>query len=126
MVRQHPFTPSIIQPTLCHSAMQYINLLVKNCLCLVLFCRLRAAQDPDRAMVLFQDLLSNLDIQHSRFVQEESFLLQHNIRRYKQNFQVCVDGICGKIKHLRICIFVFNWKHHEFEDNNGSDQLSQY
>uniref|UniRef100_A0A3P9A6J4 Signal transducer and activator of transcription n=1 Tax=Esox lucius TaxID=8010 RepID=A0A3P9A6J4_ESOLU len=33
-------------------------------------------------------LLENLDIQHSRFVQEgESFLLQHNIRRFKQNFQ---------------------------------------
>uniref|UniRef100_A0A673CZL9 Signal transducer and activator of transcription n=1 Tax=Sphaeramia orbicularis TaxID=375764 RepID=A0A673CZL9_9TELE len=47
----------------------------------------RAARDPDFAMVLFQVLLENLDIQHSRFVQEESFLMQHNIRRYKHNFQ---------------------------------------
>ncbi len=51
-------------------------------------------------MVLFQVLLENLDIQHSRFIQEESFLLQHNIRRYKQNFQVCLDGICGKQKWI--------------------------
>lgn len=47
----------------------------------------RAARDQDFAMVLFQVLLENLDIQHSRFVQEESFLMQHNIRRYKHNFQ---------------------------------------
>lgn len=51
--------------------------------------RQRAARDYDFAVVLLQVLLENLDIQHSRFVQEESFLLQHNIRRYKQNFQVC-------------------------------------
>uniref|UniRef100_A0A8D3D8Y6 Signal transducer and activator of transcription n=1 Tax=Scophthalmus maximus TaxID=52904 RepID=A0A8D3D8Y6_SCOMX len=51
---------------------------------------LRAARDHDLAVVLLQVLLENLDIQHSRFVQEESFLLQHNIRRYKQNFQVCL------------------------------------
>lgn len=55
----------------------------------VIFYRQRAARDHAFAMVLFQVLLENLDIQHSRFVQEESFLLQHNIRRYKQNFQVC-------------------------------------
>lgn len=54
--------------------------------------RERAARDHDLAMVLFQVLLENLDIQHSRFVQEESFLLQHNIRRYKQNFQVCLNA----------------------------------
>lgn len=59
-----------------------------NCV-LVLFFRKRAARDYNLAMVLFQVLLENLDIQHSRFVQEESFLQQHNIRRYKQNFQVC-------------------------------------
>ncbi|KAM7422446.1 hypothetical protein PAMA_010478 [Pampus argenteus] len=47
----------------------------------------RAARDQGLAMVLFQVLLENLDIQHSRFVQEESFLMQHNIRRYKHNFQ---------------------------------------
>uniref|UniRef100_A0A668A8T9 Signal transducer and activator of transcription n=1 Tax=Myripristis murdjan TaxID=586833 RepID=A0A668A8T9_9TELE len=47
----------------------------------------RAVRDYDLAMVLFQVLLDNLDTQHSRFVQEEQFLLKHNIRRYKQNFQ---------------------------------------
>uniref|UniRef100_A0A669CYD4 Signal transducer and activator of transcription n=1 Tax=Oreochromis niloticus TaxID=8128 RepID=A0A669CYD4_ORENI len=55
----------------------------------------RAARDDAFAMVLFQVLLENLDIQHSRFVQEESFLLQHNIRRYKQNFQRYVDDPCA-------------------------------
>lgn len=61
------------------------------CLYLVfLFSRQRAARDQDLAIVLFQVLLENLDIQHSRFVQEESFLMQHNIRRYKHNFQVCL------------------------------------
>ncbi|XP_076613282.1 signal transducer and activator of transcription 2 isoform X2 [Chaetodon auriga] len=54
----------------------------------------RAARDHDLAMVLFQVLLENLDIQHSRFVQEESFLLQHNIRRYKHNFQKYQDDPC--------------------------------
>ncbi|KAF7667723.1 hypothetical protein LDENG_00051470 [Lucifuga dentata] len=54
----------------------------------------RAANDTDFAMVLFQVLLENLDIQHSRFVQEESFLMQHNIRRYKQNFQKYLGDPC--------------------------------
>lgn len=66
--------------------------------CFLLFYRQRAAQDHDFAMALFQVLLENLDIQHSRFVQEESFLLQHNIRRRKQNFQVCLSGINRKQK----------------------------
>ncbi|XP_028262955.1 signal transducer and activator of transcription 2 isoform X2 [Parambassis ranga] len=56
---------------------------------------LRAARDHALAMVLFQVLLENLDIQHSRFVQEESFLLQHNIRRYKQNFQRYQEDPCA-------------------------------
>uniref|UniRef100_A0A8C4DLZ5 Signal transducer and activator of transcription n=1 Tax=Dicentrarchus labrax TaxID=13489 RepID=A0A8C4DLZ5_DICLA len=55
----------------------------------------RAARDHDLAMVLFQVLLENLDIQHSRFIQEESFLLQHNIRRYKQNFQRYLNDPCA-------------------------------
>ncbi|KAM6928108.1 signal transducer and activator of transcription 2 [Xenentodon cancila] len=54
----------------------------------------RAARDYSLAMVLFQVLLENLDNQHSRFVQEESFLQQHNIRRYKQNFQRYQDEPC--------------------------------
>ncbi|XP_051933000.1 signal transducer and activator of transcription 2 isoform X2 [Hippocampus zosterae] len=40
-------------------------------------------------------LLENLDIQYSRFVQEESFLMQHNIRRYKQNFQRYQEYPCA-------------------------------
>ncbi|KAM4613335.1 signal transducer and activator of transcription 2 [Polymixia lowei] len=55
----------------------------------------RAARDHDLAMVLFQVLLENLDIQHSRFIQEESFLMQHNIRRYKQNFQRYQENPCA-------------------------------
>ncbi|XP_040015287.1 signal transducer and activator of transcription 2 isoform X2 [Xiphias gladius] len=55
----------------------------------------RAARDHDLAVVLLQVLLENLDIQHSRFVQEESFLLQHNIRRYKQNFQRYLEDPCA-------------------------------
>lgn len=44
-------------------------------------------------MVLYQNLLENLDIQYSRFVHEDAFLQQHNIRRYKQNFQVCAASV---------------------------------
>uniref|UniRef100_A0A3B3BQM6 Signal transducer and activator of transcription n=1 Tax=Oryzias melastigma TaxID=30732 RepID=A0A3B3BQM6_ORYME len=55
---------------------------------------LRAAQDHALAIVLLQVLLENLDIQHSRFVQEESFLEQHNIRRYKHRFQMHQDDPC--------------------------------
>ncbi|KAM9409499.1 LOW QUALITY PROTEIN: signal transducer and activator of transcription 2 [Pholidichthys leucotaenia] len=55
----------------------------------------RAARDHAYAMLLYQVLLENLDIQHSRFVQEDSFLLQHNIRRYKQNFQCFGDDPCA-------------------------------
>ncbi|XP_040889428.1 signal transducer and activator of transcription 2 [Toxotes jaculatrix] len=55
----------------------------------------RAARDHGLAVVLLQVLLENLDIQHSRFVQEESFLLQHNIRRYKQNFQRYLEDPCA-------------------------------
>ncbi|XP_053285821.1 signal transducer and activator of transcription 2 isoform X2 [Pleuronectes platessa] len=54
----------------------------------------RAATDYNLAVVLLQVLLDNLDIQHSRFVQEESFLQQHNIRRYKQNFQKYLKDPC--------------------------------
>lgn len=51
----------------------------------------RAARDYDLAVLLYQSLLENLDIQYSRFVREEAFLQQHNIRRYKQNFQMFQD-----------------------------------
>lgn len=48
----------------------------------------RASRDSSLAVLLFQVLLENLDNQFSRFAQDkESFLLQRNFRRYKQNFQ---------------------------------------
>uniref|UniRef100_A0A8C4GG18 Signal transducer and activator of transcription n=1 Tax=Dicentrarchus labrax TaxID=13489 RepID=A0A8C4GG18_DICLA len=86
----------------------------------------RAARDHDLAMVLFQVLLENLDIQHSRFIQEESFLLQHNIRRYKQNFQVCLDKICC-MEHAMLCLeeqqdeFDFKYQTHKMEGDTLSD-----
>uniref|UniRef100_A0A803WBK3 STAT transcription factor protein interaction domain-containing protein n=1 Tax=Ficedula albicollis TaxID=59894 RepID=A0A803WBK3_FICAL len=37
--------------------------------------------------MLFHDLLSQLDDQFSRFLIENNFLLQHNIRKSKRNLQ---------------------------------------
>ncbi|KAJ8260154.1 hypothetical protein GJAV_G00177700 [Gymnothorax javanicus] len=63
----------------------------------------RAAQDPSMASILFQALLENLDNQHSRFVQEgESFLMQRNFRRFKQNLQEYQD-------HPRKLALTFQW-----------------
>uniref|UniRef100_A0A672Q3P9 Signal transducer and activator of transcription n=1 Tax=Sinocyclocheilus grahami TaxID=75366 RepID=A0A672Q3P9_SINGR len=65
----------------------------------------RASRDSSQAAFLFQVLLENLDNQFSRFVQEkESFLLQRNFRRYKQNFQVSVLPlwICEALKLLNM------------------------
>lgn len=60
---------------------------VSVCVC----CRERASRDSSQAAFHFQVLLENLDNQFSRFAQEkDSFLLQRNFRRYKQNFQVSV------------------------------------
>ncbi|XP_007420448.1 signal transducer and activator of transcription 1-alpha/beta isoform X1 [Python bivittatus] len=44
-----------------------------------------AASDVSLATLLFQNLLSQLDDQYSRFTQENNFLLQHNIRKSKRN-----------------------------------------
>ncbi|XP_061833663.1 signal transducer and activator of transcription 2 isoform X2 [Nerophis lumbriciformis] len=60
----------------------------------------RAASDYNLAMVLFQGLLENLDTRYSRFVQEKSFLKQHNIRRYKQNFQKHQENPCELAKNV--------------------------
>ncbi|XP_060113391.1 signal transducer and activator of transcription 1-alpha/beta [Heteronotia binoei] len=46
-----------------------------------------AANDYSLATLLFQNLLSQLDDQYSRFTQENNFLLQHNIRKSKRNLQ---------------------------------------
>uniref|UniRef100_A0A8V5FXL7 Signal transducer and activator of transcription n=1 Tax=Melopsittacus undulatus TaxID=13146 RepID=A0A8V5FXL7_MELUD len=48
-----------------------------------------AANNVSFATVLFHDLLSQLDDQFSRFLIENNFLLQHNIRKSKRNLQVC-------------------------------------
>ncbi|RXN07796.1 signal transducer and activator of transcription 1-alpha beta-like isoform X1 [Labeo rohita] len=55
----------------------------------------RASRDSSQAAFLFQVLLENLDNQFSRFAQErDSFLLQRNFRRYKQNFQKYQEEPC--------------------------------
>ncbi|NXH38977.1 STAT1 protein, partial [Dicaeum eximium] len=46
-----------------------------------------AAHNVSFATVLFHDLLSQLDDQFSRFLIENNFLLQHNIRKSKRNLQ---------------------------------------
>ncbi|NXT43446.1 STAT1 protein, partial [Pelecanoides urinatrix] len=46
-----------------------------------------AATNVSFATVLFHDLLSQLDDQFSRFLIENNFLLQHNIRKSKRNLQ---------------------------------------
>ncbi|XP_071603927.1 signal transducer and activator of transcription 1-alpha/beta isoform X1 [Heliangelus exortis] len=46
-----------------------------------------AANNVSLATVLFHDLLSQLDDQFSRFLTENNFLLQHNIRKSKRNLQ---------------------------------------
>ncbi|NXY84520.1 STAT1 protein, partial [Alcedo cyanopectus] len=46
-----------------------------------------AASNVSFATVLFHDLLSQLDDQFSRFLTENNFLLQHNIRKSKRNLQ---------------------------------------
>ncbi|XP_051561988.1 signal transducer and activator of transcription 1-alpha/beta-like isoform X3 [Myxocyprinus asiaticus] len=55
----------------------------------------RASRDSSQAVLLYQVLLENLDNQFSRFAQERGFfLLQHNIRRHKQNFQKYQEEPC--------------------------------
>ncbi|KAK1795723.1 hypothetical protein P4O66_001206 [Electrophorus voltai] len=53
-----------------------------------------ASRDTSRAVVLFQVLLENLDNQYSRFMQERSFLMQRNFRRFKQDFQIYQEDPC--------------------------------
>ncbi|KAM4668027.1 signal transducer and activator of transcription 1-alpha/beta isoform 11-T12 [Amazona ochrocephala] len=52
-----------------------------------------AANNVSFATVLFHDLLSQLDDQFSRFLIENNFLLQHNIRKSKRNLQMEVGSI---------------------------------
>ncbi|XP_062972314.1 signal transducer and activator of transcription 1-alpha/beta [Elgaria multicarinata webbii] len=50
-----------------------------------------AASDVSLATLLYQNLLSQLDDQYSRFTQENNFLLQHNIRKSKRNLQTTFE-----------------------------------
>ncbi|KAK6325182.1 hypothetical protein J4Q44_G00045240 [Coregonus suidteri] len=45
------------------------------------------AVEESLATVRFHDLLAQLDDQHSRFALEKNLLRQHNIRKFKRNFQ---------------------------------------
>ncbi|KAG7283260.1 hypothetical protein CRUP_005002, partial [Coryphaenoides rupestris] len=54
----------------------------------------------DRDGLPMDVLLEKLDNQYSRFVLEESFLMQHNIRRYKQNFQ-CIEHALVLLEELQ-------------------------
>ncbi|XP_072435075.1 signal transducer and activator of transcription 1-alpha/beta-like isoform X1 [Chiloscyllium punctatum] len=47
-----------------------------------------AASNDSLAIILFHELLVQLDDQYSRFSLENNFLLQHNIRKIKRNLQV--------------------------------------
>lgn len=64
---------------------------VFNTSILWIYSREHAATNVSFATVLFHDLLSQLDDQFSRFLIENNFLLQHNIRKSKRNLQVCPD-----------------------------------
>ncbi|NXJ91348.1 STAT1 protein, partial [Corythaixoides concolor] len=65
-----------------------------------------AANNVSFATVLFHDLLSQLDDQFSRFLIENNFLLQHNIRKSKRNLQVCLG--CMSV-HLLELLQQCNW-----------------
>ncbi|NXU02909.1 STAT1 protein, partial [Buphagus erythrorhynchus] len=64
-----------------------------------------AANNVSFATLLFHDLLSQLDDQFSRFLIENNFLLQHNIRKSKRNLQVRLGSISIHLLDLLQC----NW-----------------
>ncbi|NXR24839.1 STAT1 protein, partial [Cinclus mexicanus] len=64
-----------------------------------------AANNVSFATLLFHDLLSQLDDQFSRFLIENNFLLQHNIRKSKRNLQVRLGSISVHLLDLLQC----NW-----------------
>ncbi|NXK22442.1 STAT1 protein, partial [Arenaria interpres] len=61
-----------------------------------------AANNVSFATVLFHDLLSQLDDQFSRFLIENNFLLQHNIRKSKRNLQ---DNFQEDPVHMAMIIY---------------------
>ncbi|NWX12809.1 STAT1 protein, partial [Aegotheles bennettii] len=69
-----------------------------------------AANNVSFATVLFHDLLSQLDDQFSRFLIENNFLLQHNIRKSKRNLQVCLGYMpIHLLELLHICCHKSLW-----------------
>ncbi|NXL24996.1 STAT1 protein, partial [Setophaga kirtlandii] len=61
-----------------------------------------AANNVSFATLLFHDLLSQLDDQFSRFLIENNFLLQHNIRKSKRNLQ---DNFQEDPMHMAMIIY---------------------
>uniref|UniRef100_A0A803WA88 STAT transcription factor protein interaction domain-containing protein n=1 Tax=Ficedula albicollis TaxID=59894 RepID=A0A803WA88_FICAL len=69
-----------------------------------------AANNVSFATLLFHDLLSQLDDQFSRFLIENNFLLQHNIRKSKRNLQVCLGSLSLHLldfPEFKFCPFLF-------------------
>uniref|UniRef100_A0A8D0RM95 STAT transcription factor protein interaction domain-containing protein n=1 Tax=Sus scrofa TaxID=9823 RepID=A0A8D0RM95_PIG len=57
-----------------------------------------AANDVSFATIRFHDLLSQLDDQYSRFSLENNFLLQHNIRKKIQCYNLVLLKIINRSK----------------------------
>ncbi|NXU48221.1 STAT1 protein, partial [Turnix velox] len=79
-----------------------------------------AASNVSFATVLFHDLLSQLDDQFSRFLIENNFLLQHNIRKSKRNLQ---DNFQEDPIHM--AMIIYNCLKEERKILNSAQLLSQ-
>uniref|UniRef100_A0A4W3JF06 Signal transducer and activator of transcription n=1 Tax=Callorhinchus milii TaxID=7868 RepID=A0A4W3JF06_CALMI len=60
-----------------------------------------ASRNESLATLLFHNLLKQIDDQYSRFSIEKNFLLQHNLKRIKQNLQVMFNNIFSL--HFCVC-----------------------
>ncbi|XP_067880742.1 signal transducer and activator of transcription 1-like isoform X1 [Heterodontus francisci] len=49
----------------------------------------KAKTNYSLATIHYQNLLDQINIQYSRFIQEKKFVCQHNFKRYRQNMQEC-------------------------------------
>ncbi|MGH0174779.1 UNVERIFIED_CONTAM: hypothetical protein FKN15_006456 [Acipenser sinensis] len=84
----------------------------------------KASRDVSVASILFQNLLENLDIQYSRFGQEsEAFLLQHNFRSFKQNFQDMEHHV--KSLEEQQDEFDFKYKTHNLEGHTEQERKEE-
>ncbi|NWW95413.1 STAT1 protein, partial [Rhynochetos jubatus] len=79
-----------------------------------------AANNVSFATVLFHDLLSQLDDQFSRFLIENNFLLQHNIRKSKRNLQ---DNFQEDPIHM--AMIIYNCLKEERKILNSAQLLNQ-